>query len=50
MFLVLESPLEKCENSRTYDCAKLTSQNGYCNYYQAEMERHCPVSCNLCGM
>jgi len=45
---LVETPLKPCTNSRKYDCAKLASQTGYCYYYQSEMEKHCPVSCNLC--
>ncbi|XP_065053363.1 uncharacterized protein LOC135682410 isoform X3 [Rhopilema esculentum] len=42
------TPLTSCRDNPKYDCKRLASQTGYCNYFQVEMERHCPASCHLC--
>lgn len=39
----------RCLDKETIDCKKLAAQTGYCNFFQVEMEKFCPASCNFCG-
>eukprot|EP00794_Sanderia_malayensis_P003702 gene3702-4222_t len=37
----------ECVDKRS-DCKVLASQNGYCDFYEKDMENLCPTSCRVC--